>query len=92
MTEYQQKWIEVLDNSHIPGWKITPLENDVYIEMPNVADLKLVRDNLPETLGLIALDIEAPKERLKFIFHNGYENFEYIVNPTAGDLDGREKR
>lgn len=60
---------------------------DIYVEMPGVADLKLIRDNLPETLGLISLDIKEPKERLKFIFHNGHEQFEYIINPTESDLD-----
>ena len=40
-----------------------------------------------KTLALLSLDIEVPKERLKFIFHNGHEQFEYIINPRAEDLD-----
>lgn len=87
MNAYQQKWIEVLTAAHIPGWKIEPIENDIYIEMPQVNDLKLIRDNLPATLGAIALDIEVPKERLKFLFHNGHENFEYLLNPREDDLN-----
>jgi hypothetical protein len=87
MNAYQEKWIEVLSNARIHGWNIKPLGDDIYVEMPNVTDLKLIRDNLPETLGLISLDIEIPKERLKFIFHNGHENFEYILNPNEADLD-----
>jgi hypothetical protein len=87
MNVYQQKWIEVLKNANIPGWKIEALQGDIYIEMPNVTDLKLIRDNLPETLGAISLDIVEPKERLKFIFHNGHENFEYILNPGNEDLN-----
>jgi hypothetical protein len=55
--------------------------------MPLVSDLKLIRDNLPETLGLMSLDIHEPKERLKFIFHNGYENFEYLLNPHEEDFN-----
>jgi hypothetical protein len=86
MNTYQQKWIEVLNNAHINGWTIKPLNEDIYIEMPGVTDLKLIRDNLPETLGLISLDIHEAKERLKFIFHNGHEQFEYILNPDAADL------
>jgi hypothetical protein len=35
----------------------------------------------------MSLDIDGPKERLKFIFHNGYENFEYLLNPGQGDLN-----
>ncbi len=38
-------------------------------------------------MGLMSLDINLPKERLKFIFHNGYEQFEYLLNPAGGDLN-----
>jgi hypothetical protein len=55
--------------------------------MPNITDLKLIRDNLPETLALMSLDIEVPKERLKFIVHNGYERFDYLLNPGNADLN-----
>ena len=87
MNPYQQKWISLLTNAHIPGWKIEPQGSNIYVEMPHVTDLKLIQDNLPETLGAMALDISEPKQRLKFIFHNGRENFEYIINPTEPDLD-----
>jgi len=87
MNPYQQKWIEVLKNAHIPGWEIKSKDEEIYVEMPQVRDLKLIRDNLPETLGLISLDISEEKQRLKFIFHNGHEQFEYILNPETADLD-----
>lgn len=88
MNPYQQKWIELLRNANIPGWKIEPQDNDIYVEMPHVTDLKLIRDNLPATLGAMSLDIDEPHQRLKFIFHNGYENFEYLLNPDSEDLSG----
>ena len=88
MNAYQQKWIEMLKNAHIAGWKIEAQGDDIFVEMPHVTDLKLIRDNLPATLGAMALDITEPKERLKFIFHNGYENFEYLLNPGEKDLNG----
>ena len=87
MNAYQQKWIDVLKSAHIPGWKIEPRGEDIYVEMPNVTDLKLIRDNLPETLAAMSLDIELPKERLQFRFHNGHENFEYLLNPSEDDLN-----
>lgn len=87
MNNYQQKWIEVLHNANLSGWKIKPLGEAIYVEMPDISDLKLIRDNVPETLALISLDIHEPKERLKFIFHNGHEQFEYILNPHADDLN-----
>jgi hypothetical protein len=87
MNNYQQKWINTLKNAHVHGWEIKPQGDDIFVEMPHVTDLKLIRDNLPETLGLMALDINLPKERLKFIFHNGYEQFEYLLNPAAADLE-----
>ena len=88
MNAYQQKWIAVLTNANIKDWKIEARGEDIAIEMPHVTDLKLIRDNLPETLAAISLDIDIPKERLKFIMHNGYENFEYVLNPHITDLEG----
>jgi hypothetical protein len=90
MNAYQQKWIEMLKAANLHGWEIEPLGENIVIEMPRVTDLKLVRDNLPEVLGSLSLDINEPKERLQFIFKNGYENFEYVLNPTDKDLNNPE--
>ena len=87
MNFYQQKWIDLLNSAHLQGWNIKPQGDDIFIEMPHVTDLKLIRDNIPSTLGAMSLDITEPKERLKFIFHNGNEQFEYLLNPTEKDLD-----
>lgn len=87
MNAYQQKWIDILQAASIKDWDIKALDNDIYIEMPHISDLKLIRDNLPSTLAAMSLDINVPHERLKFIFHNGYENFEYVLNPNADDLN-----
>jgi hypothetical protein len=87
MNAYQQKWLDLLHNANLPGWKIKALDNDIYIEMPSVTDLKLIRDNLPMTLGAMSLDIDLPKSRVKFIIHNGHENFEYVLNPNEADLN-----
>ena len=87
MNPYQQKWIEVLRSANIPHWTIEAQDENIYVEMPHVTDLKLIRDNLPSTLGAMSLDIDEPKARLKFIFHNGYETFEYLLNPTNEDLN-----
>lgn len=86
MNAYQQKWLDVLHSSNLPGWKIEAQGNDISIDMPHITDLKLIRDNLPETLALMSLDIEIPKERLKFMVHNGYEQFDYLLNPGEADL------
>ncbi|WP_162996255.1 hypothetical protein [Mucilaginibacter celer] len=83
MNTYQQKWIETLAHANLQNWVIKPQGDDIFVELPHVTDLKLIRDNLPETIGLMALDIVVPKRRLKFIFHNGYEQFEYLLNPAA---------
>lgn len=87
MNAYQQKWIDVLTAANLKDWKIEPNGNDIEVTMPHVTDLKLIRDNLPLTLAAISLDIEEPKERLVFRFHNGYENFEYVLNPGDSDLN-----
>ena len=87
MNAYQQKWIELLKAANLHGWEIEPTGNDISVKMPDVTDLKLIRDNLPEVLGSLSLDIEEPKERLQFIFMNGHEKFEYILNPTDEDLN-----
>ena len=90
MNPYQQKWIDLLKAANIPGWKIEPQDSDIYVEMFHVTDLKLIRDNLPSTLAAMSLDINEPHQRLKFIFHNGHENFEYILNPGGKDLEGED--
>jgi len=76
----------MLQGANLQGWSIKAQGDDIYIDMPAVTDLKLIRDNLPETLAMMALDISLPHERLMFIFHNGHEVFEYVINPNAEDL------
>jgi hypothetical protein len=90
MNPYQQKWIEVLQSANLRDWKIEAVGNDIHIELPHITDLKLIRDNLPEVLGSMSLDINQPKERLQFVFKNGYENFEYVLNPTEADLNNED--
>ena len=90
MNTYQQKWIDVLNNVGLKEWTISASGDDIFIEMPNVTDLKLIRDNLPATLASISLDIDEPKSRLKFIVRNGHEKFEYILNPSGSDLNEGE--
>ena len=87
MNAYQQKWLNVLHNANLPGWEIEARGEDIFIEMPHITDLKVIRDNLPQTLGLMSLDIDVLKERLNFVFHNGHEQFEYLLNPTEADLN-----
>ena len=86
MNPYQEKWIEMLKAANLRDWKIEPLGENILVEMPDVTDLKLVRDNLPMVIGSLSLDIRGPKERLQFVFRNGRENFEYVLNPTEEDL------
>lgn len=87
MNSYQQKWLDLLTNANIKDWTIEGSGDDINITMPNVTDLKLIKDNLPQTLAAIALDIDIPKERVKFHVHNGYEDFEYVLNPSPNDLN-----
>ncbi len=87
MNAYQQKWISILQHANLKGWEIKPLDDGIYVEMPHVTDLKLIKDILPETLAALSLDINVPKNRLKFHFHNKFENFEYILNPNESDLN-----
>ena len=87
MNAYQQKWLNVLHNANLPGWEIEARGEDIFIEMPHITDLKVIRDKLPQTLGLMSLDIDVLKERHNFVFHNGHEQFEYLLNPTEADLN-----
>lgn len=87
MGAYQQKWVEILQNANLPGWDVKTVSDGIHVEMPAVTDLKLIRDILPETLAALSLDINVPKSRVKFHFHNGYENFEYVLNPHDRDLN-----
>ena len=85
MGAYQQKWLEILRNANLPGWDVKALDGGIYVEMPHVTDLILIRDILPETLAALSLDIDEPKSRLKFHFHNGFEKFDYVLNPSKND-------
>jgi hypothetical protein len=87
MNAYQEKWVQLFQDAHIPNWKIKAQGQDVEIFVPADIDLKIVRDNFPETVAAMSLDITIPKERLKFILHNGHANTEYILNPTDADLN-----
>ena len=87
MNTYQQKWLEMLQKANLKGWIVKAVDDDIYIDMPQVTDLKLIKDNIPATLGGMALDITVPKSRVRFIFHNGYETFDYILNPDSSDLN-----
>ncbi len=83
MSPYKQKWLQILDRANLPGWEIKDVAEGIQIDMPRVTDLKIIRDNIPYTIAGLTLDINIPKERLKFIFHNGYESFDYVLNPDA---------
>ncbi|RYY35552.1 MAG: hypothetical protein EOP46_09610 [Sphingobacteriaceae bacterium] len=87
MGAYKQKWLEILQRATLPGWEIQEREDGIFINMPNVTDIKLIRDNIPMTIANLTLDITAPKERLKFTFHNGHEEFDYILNPAAEEVE-----
>jgi len=80
MNAYQQKWIEILHNASLNGWEIEPVGNDIIITMPHVTDLKVVRDNLPEIIARLSLDINIPHEPLRLIIKNGYEEFDYVIS------------
>ena len=87
MNPYQQKWLDILHNTPLPGWEITAQGDDILVVMPHVTDLKVIKDNVPQIIAQLSLDIELPKERLKFIIKNGYEEFDYVVNPGHADLE-----
>ncbi len=87
MNAYQQKWLELIKKANLQGWVVKAVDNDIYIDMPSITDLKLIKDNIPTTLGAMSLDITEPKSRVRFIFHNGYETFDYILNPDSKDLN-----
>lgn len=87
MNAYQQKWVQLFQDTHIPDWKVKAQGGDIEIFVPGDVGLKIVRDNLPQTVAAMPLDITIHKQRLKFILHNGHANNGYILNPTETDLN-----
>lgn len=79
MNPYQQKWLDILNAASLPGWEIEPVGENIHIKMPHVDDLKVIRDNLPEIIAALSLDIDIPKEHLQLIIENGFEKFEYTI-------------
>ena len=55
MNTYQQKWIDILHNANLPGWEITPVEDNILVVMPHVTDLKV---NYTQKRYEIGLSIE----------------------------------
>ncbi len=90
MNAYQQKWIEVLQNAHVPNWEINDQDNDILIRVPDNHNIKELADNLETVLAEVSLDITLPKERLKFIIRNSREVVDYVLNPDESDLTGSE--
>jgi hypothetical protein len=87
MNAYQQKWIEVLNHAHIKDWKISAQDEDILVNVPSGSSVKSIMENLPDVIATLSLDITEAKERVKFILYNDNERHEYILNPTAADLN-----
>jgi hypothetical protein len=87
MNAYQEKWIGLFQGARIPNWQVKANGDDVEIQVPADVDLKILRDNFPQTVAAMSLDITIPKERVRFVLHNGQASTEYILNPTEGDLN-----
>lgn len=79
MNPYQQKWLDILHAASLPGWEIEPVDANILIKMPHVDDLKVIRNNLPEIIAALSLDIDVPKEHLQLVIENGFEKFEYTI-------------
>lgn len=90
MNAYQQKWIEVLQNAHVPNWEISSQDHNILIHVPDNRNIKELADNLESVVAEVSLDITLPKERLKFIIKNSRETVDYVLNPDESDLTGGE--
>jgi len=87
MNIYQEKWIEILTHANVRDWKISPEGNDILVNVPPTHSVSTIMENLPDVLATLSLDINLPKERLKFILKNGKEVHEYVINPDDADLN-----
>jgi hypothetical protein len=87
MNAYQEKWIQILTNANVPNWKISAQGDNILVSIPENHSVSTVMENLPDVLATLSLDIDLPKERLKFILKNGREVHEYVINPTDADLN-----
>ncbi|MGI4803407.1 MAG: hypothetical protein ACRYFL_01450 [Janthinobacterium lividum] len=87
MNAYQEKWIEMFQGARIPNWQVKASGEDVEIRVPANVDLKILRDDFPEAVAAMSLDIAIPKQRIRFVLHNGQANTEYVLNPTENDLN-----
>lgn len=87
MNAYQEKWIEMFQGAQIPNWQVKAKGEDVEIKVPINVDLKILRDDFPEAVAAMSLDINIPKQRVRFVLHNGKADTEYILNPTEADLN-----
>lgn len=63
MNAYQEKWIGLFQGARMPNWQVKANGDDVEIQVPADVDLKILRDNFPQTVAAMSLDITIPKER-----------------------------
>ncbi|NCD70949.1 hypothetical protein [Mucilaginibacter agri] len=90
MNAYQQKWIEILQHARVPNWTISAAGDNVLIHVPDNHSIKELANNIETVLAEISLDINLPKERLKFIIKNSREEIDYVLNPGVDDLITRK--
>lgn len=91
MNAYQQKWIDILQAANVPGWKINARDEQIEIQVPDNRSIRELANNLETVVAELSLDIDLPKERLKFVVKNSREEVDYVLNPNDTDLNTPEK-
>ncbi len=90
MNTYQNKWLDTLTQINLPGWKFAALGDDILITVPDNKSIKELSDNIETVVAELSLDINLPKERLKFVIRNSREEVDYLLNPNESDLNTEE--
>lgn len=78
--KYRSNWVQVLKNRQFPDWDIDVHGQAIVIKVSPEKDLKEIERQFPDTFSELSPEVKESKEWLKFIFYNGTNWFQYVVN------------
>lgn len=81
MSDYRNKWIEVLKARKIADWEIDIHGQAIVIKVPEVEDQDTILKQAQNIISELSAEVHEPKEWIKFIFFNAKMRFEQILNP-----------
>ena len=78
--KYRSSWVQVLKKQQFADWEIDVHGQAIVIKVSPEKDLKEIESQFAQTFSALSGEVKEQKEWLKFIFYNGTNWFQYVVN------------